>query len=267
MKLGRSVVWSMAAPMALALLTSGCATKKYVRQQVAPVSQQLAKHEKQDNEKIAAIWAKQQSDISEVNERIATTDQKVAQLDAATQQAQGTASRAMEATETNSTAITALGADVANSLNYQLVEKADVMFAFNKAMLTPQAMLALDQVASKAKALPRSVIELTGFTDRIGTVNYNLELSRRRAWAVQRYLVGKGVPVRSIHIVGMGKENPPPGLEADLSAMSPNPSKAQLRQLERRVRISIFGAAEITGGAASRSQQLDPPEQPDQPQQ
>jgi OmpA-OmpF porin, OOP family len=262
MKLGHSLIWSIAAPITLVLLTSGCASKKYVRNQVGQVNQKVATAQKQTNEKIAAMWNKEESDISQVNERISTTDQKVAQLDAATQEAQGTASRAMEGTETNTTAITNLGTDVTNSLNYQLVEKTDVMFAFNKATLTPQAMLALDQVASKSKALPRSVIELTGFTDTIGTANYNLELSRKRAWAVQRYLVNKGVPVRSIHIVGMGKENPPPGLEADLGAISPNPSKAQLRQLERRVRISIYGAGEI--GAASRSERLDPSDQPQQ---
>ena len=255
MKLGHSVIWSVAAPIALVLATSGCASKKYVRNQVGQVNQKVATAQKQTNEKIAAMWNKEESDISQVNERISTTDQKVAQLDAATQQAQGAASRAMETTETNSTAITNLGTDVANSLNYQLVEKADVMFAFNKATLTPQARIALDQVASKMEALPRSVVELTGFTDTIGTVNYNLELSRRRAWAVQRYLVSKGAPLRSIHIVGMGKEPPPPGLEADLSAMSPNPSRAQLRQLERRVRIRIFGAGDIGAGGASRSQQ------------
>lgn len=254
MKLRHSLVLSIAVPMTLVLATSGCASKKYVRNQVGQVKQQMANNQKQTNEKIAAVWSKEESDISQVNERISTTDQKVAQVDAAAQEAQGTASRAMEASQANSTAITNLGAGVGNALNYDLAEKTDVMFAFNKATLTPQGKVALDRIAAKALSMPRSIIELVGFTDTIGTVDYNLALSRRRAWAVQRYLVSKGIQTRAIHVVGMGKEQPPPGLEAQLSATRPNPSSAELRQLERRVHIRVLAAGEIEG-SASRSQQ------------
>jgi outer membrane protein OmpA-like peptidoglycan-associated protein len=261
-KSGQSLSCAMAMPIALMLASFGCATKNYVRQQVAPVSQRVAKVEKESNEKIAAVWAKEERDISQVNERISTTDQKLAEVATATQQAQGTASRAMEETEANSnkieansTAVTNLRDGVANALNFQLVEKADVMFGFNKATLTSAAKTALDRVAAKMQSLPRAVVELAGFTDTIGSKNYNLALSRRRAEAVQRYLVMQKVPLRTIHIVGLGEEAPPPGLEADLSAVTPNPSRAQLRQLERRVQIRVFGAGDITQGTASRTQQ------------
>ena len=102
--------------------------------------------------------------------------------------------------------------------------------------------------------MPRAVIELAGFTDRIGSKNYNYALSRRRAEAVQRYLVMAKVPLRSIHIVGLGEEAPPEGLTADLSAVNPNPSKAELNRLARRVQIRVFGAGDITAGTASREQ-------------
>jgi outer membrane protein OmpA-like peptidoglycan-associated protein len=250
-----SLTWLIGAPVALVLAASGCATKSYVRQQVAPVNQKVAAVQKETNDKIATVWAKQKSDISQVNERIDTTDQKVAELASTTQQAQGTASRAMEQSEANSTAIANLGTGVANALNFQLVDKADVMFGFNKATLTPEAMAALDQVAAKMQALPRAVVELTGFTDRIGSRNYNLGLSRKRAETVQRYLVMKKVPLRSIHIVGLGEEAPPPGLEADLSAVNSTPSRAQRDRLARRVQISVYGAGDITQGTASRSEQ------------
>ena len=259
---GKSLVLGVGIPIALALATSGCATKKFVSQQVAPVNHRVSTLEAQTNAKIAAVSSKEESDISQVNERISTTDQKVAQVATAVQQAQGTASRAMEETEANagkiaanSTAITTLGEGVANALNYQLVEKADVTFAFNKATLTPEAKLALDQVAAKAAAQPRAVVELAGFTDTIGSANYNLALSRRRAEAVQRYLVQQKVPLRAIHMIGLGKETPPEGLTAELSTVDPNPSKADLRRLERRVHIRVYGAGDITQGTASRSQQ------------
>ena len=258
---GHKLLWGIAVPITLVLATSGCATKKFVRQQVAPVSQQLATYQTQTNEKIAAVSAKEESDISQVNERISTTDQKLAQVANTAQQAQGTAARAMQEADSNSgkiaensTAITTLGTGVANALNYQLVEKADVTFGFNKSTLTPDAKLALDQVAAKAQAQPRVVVELAGFTDKTGGNSYNLALSRRRAESVQRYLVGQKVPLRSIHIVGLGEEAPPPGLEADLSAINPNPSPAELNRLARRVQIRIYGAGDITQGSAARVQ-------------
>lgn len=255
----KGVMWLIAVPIALALAASGCATKKYVRQQVAPVNQKLAAYQKQTNEKIAATWSKMQSDMSEVNERISSTDQRVSQVAEASQQAQGTASRAMEASDANTTAISAnttaintLSSGVSNALNFKFVESADVTFGFNKSTLTPEAKAALDQVASKMQSLPRSMVELAGFTDRTGSASYNLALSRKRAEAVQRYLVSQKVPLRNIHVVGLGKEAPPPGLEKDLG---PNPTKAELSKMARRVRISIYGAGDITEGEASRSQE------------
>lgn len=258
----KSVMWLIAVPIAVALAAPGCATKKYVRQQIAPVNQKVAyvyQQTKENNEKIAATWSKLETDMSEVNERISSTDQKVSQVAEATQQAQGTASRAMEASDTNATAISAnttaintLSTGVSNALNYKFVESADVTFGFAKSALTPEAKAALDQVASKMQSLPRSMVELAGFTDKTGSAGYNLALSRRRAEAVQRYLVGQKVPLRNIHVVGLGEEAPPSGLEKDLG---PNPTKAERNRMARRVRISIYGAGDITEGEASRSQE------------
>jgi OOP family OmpA-OmpF porin len=246
-------IWAVAAAAALVLATSGCATKKYVQSQVAPVNQKVAHLEKSTNEKISFLNNKEQTDISQVNERIGTTDQKVAQLSDAVNQAQGTASRAMEEADANKAKITAndeaisnLAGGVANSLNYQLVEKADVTFAFNKSTLTPEAKAALDQVAQKMQGLPRAVVELAGFTDRTGSNSYNYALSRRRAEAVQRYLVMQKVPLRNIHIVGLGKEAPPAGLEADLQMVDPHPTAAESNRLARRVHIRVFGAGDVT---------------------
>ena len=261
----KSVLWIAAVPITLVLATSGCATKKYVKNQVAPVNQRVSQLQTHTNEQIAYLSSKETKDISQVNERIATTDQKVSQLATATQEAQGTASRAMEQGQANQTAIATLTSGVANALNYQLVEKADVTFAFNKSTLTPEAKAALDQVAAKAQAQPRAIIELAGFTDKIGSKSYNLALSRRRAEAVQRYLIGQKVPLRSIHIVGLGEEAPPEGLTADLKMVAPNPSRAELRRLERRVAVRVYGAGDITQGTASRSEELAPDTAPSDP--
>ncbi len=257
-KLKQSLIAMAAVSLTVVLLTSGCATKNYVRSQVNPVNQKLGQFEKKTNDQISYINAKQQRDMSAVNERLDTTDQKLAEVANTAQQAQGTASRAMEESDSNSskiaatsTAVDKLGAGVANALNFQPLENADVFFGFDKATLTPQAKVALDQIAQKALAQPRAVVELHGFTDRIGSSQHNLELSQRRVWAVQRYLVQQKVPIRNIHVIGMGMEAPPPGLEAEVLAMNPHATRREIDRAARRVRIEVFGAGNITSSPSS----------------
>lgn len=259
---GKTLLWTTAIPIILVLANTGCATKKYANQQAGKVNQRVSQVEKKSNEQIAYLNNKLDTDISQTNERVSTVDLKVNQVATSAQQANSTASQALDQTEANkamisqnSTEITTLASGVANAMNYQLVEKGNITFAFNKSELTPASKLALDQIAQKAQALPRAVVELTGFTDKIGSQSYNLALSRRRAESVQRYLVRQKVPVRSIHIVGLGEEPPPPDLEADLQAINPNADKQELNRLARRVVIRVYGAGDITAGTASRAEQ------------
>ena len=51
-------------------------------------------------------------------------------------------------------------------------------------------------------------VTITGYTDRIRSDAYNLELSQRRADAVKAYLVGKGVAASRLIASGKGKANP-----------------------------------------------------------
>src|SRR6478672_5106773 len=185
-KLRQGVIWTVAVPLIM-LATSGCATKKYVSRQVKPVNTRVSQLEKSTNDKISYLNNKHDSDISQVNEKIATTDQRVSQVSEAIQQAQGTASRAMEEVQSegskiaaNSSSIESLGSGVANALNYQPVEKADVTFATNRTTLTPEAKVALDMIAAKVQSLPRAIVEVVGFADRSGSSTYNLALSRQR---------------------------------------------------------------------------------------
>ena len=266
---GRHVLWMTALPVVLALAASGCATKKYVKNQVAPVNAKVDQLRTQTNDQISYLNNKQQSDVAQLtaqmNEQAAATDQKIGAVTTAAEEAQGSASRAMDAATADSTkideanaSVNALGAGVAGSLNYQVVETADVTFDTNKDTLTPEAKMALDQIAAKVQSLPRAEIELAGFTDKSGSKEYNFVLSRRRAEAVQRYLVLQKVPLRSIKIIGMGAEAPPPGLEADLRMVVASPTTAQTARLARRVHIRVFGAVDVTSGTASREAQPAP---------
>jgi outer membrane protein OmpA-like peptidoglycan-associated protein len=96
-------------------------------------------------------------------------------------------------------------------------------------------------------------VELQGFTDKTGDKDYNLALSRRRAEAVARYLVSQNVPLRGIHVIGLGAEDPPPSLTADLQAVDPNATPQDVRRLARRVYIRVYAPATSIAGEAARS--------------
>ena len=101
--------------------------------------------------------------------------------------------------------------------------------------------------------MPRAVFEVTGFTDDTGPTSYNLTLSRRRADAVARYLVSKDVPLKSISVIGMGKEQTPQMLAAEFEAFNPNASKREIRGLARRVRIRLLSPGQPSSTASTES--------------
>ena len=84
------------------------------------------------------------------------------------------------------------------------------LFEFNKAVLTPEARGKLDsEVIAKLKDLKsiRYVI-VNGHADRLGSPQYNQQLSEKRAEAVRAYLVSKGVDASGIETLGFGKTLP-----------------------------------------------------------
>lgn len=82
------------------------------------------------------------------------------------------------------------------------------LFAFNSAELQmPQPKL--DEIAT-ALNRNREVtnVAITGYADRIGSNQYNLKLSERRAVSVKNYLVNKGVDSSRLKTEGRGEANP-----------------------------------------------------------
>lgn len=86
-------------------------------------------------------------------------------------------------------------------------EKAQ--FDFDKAVLRAEDKQRLDAAVAELKTLPEdATIQVTGYTDSVGTEEYNRELSMRRAQAAQEYLVSNGVDQKRIVLSGMGESNP-----------------------------------------------------------
>ena len=74
-------------------------------------------------------------------------------------------------------------------------ETKSVFFAFGKSTLTADGKKALDTLAADiiAKGKAVSNVRVAGYADRIGSATANEKLSKKRADAVRKYLVSKGV--------------------------------------------------------------------------
>jgi len=105
----------------------------------------------------------------------------------------------------------------------------NIEFEFASERLTRSSYPTLNQIAITLIANPTSVkISVAGYTDYIGSNEYNLKLSVRRANSVRKYLLRKHVPAASITITGYGEENP----------IAPNETP-EGRQKNRRVEFQI----------------------------
>jgi outer membrane protein OmpA-like peptidoglycan-associated protein len=104
------------------------------------------------------------------------------------------------------------------------------LFDFNKYTLKPGAREKLAKVSGILLAYPGLKIQVEGYTDAIGTDDYNQKLSESRAGGVRDYLTGQGVPTDTVSAVGYGKQNP----------VASNDTAAG-RQQNRRVELVVSG--------------------------
>lgn len=84
----------------------------------------------------------------------------------------------------------------------------NILFAFNSAQLQPVGNTIVSRIANYLNSYPNRYILIEGFTDNIGSEQYNLKLSRQRAESVQESLIMHGVSPRRISIVGLGEAYP-----------------------------------------------------------
>jgi outer membrane protein OmpA-like peptidoglycan-associated protein len=84
-----------------------------------------------------------------------------------------------------------------------------VYFEYNKAIIKPVSYPILDAVAATLQGNPSiQLIEVQGHTDERGDDAYNLDLSDRRAHAVEKYLADKGVDAKRLSAQGYGETQP-----------------------------------------------------------
>lgn len=109
------------------------------------------------------------------------------------------------------------------SVAQDLQETILISFPFDSDDLIPDSHLALDRAATMLRDNIASVASITGFTDNQGDTQYNLVLSRKRANAVEQYLVGAGIARDRLRVEGRGALTDPVDAQdaVDEGAMEP----------------------------------------------
>jgi outer membrane protein OmpA-like peptidoglycan-associated protein len=165
----------VAGAMVLGVMSlGGCATKKYVDEQVGTVNTQ----------------------VTQVSTRVNDHDARLAGLDQTTKEALQRADAAGKLAE--------------GKFVYSMVLSDDSMkFPVSKAKLSPEAQARLDAFAEKLKTDNRNVyVEVQGHTDATGSKEANLRLGAERAEAVRRYLNQHGVPLNRMSTISYGADAP-----------------------------------------------------------
>jgi outer membrane protein OmpA-like peptidoglycan-associated protein len=123
-----------------------------------------------------------------------------------------------------------------------IVSMPDVLFDFNKFTLKPEARERLARISGIVLAYPDLKLEIDGYTDSVGSDEYNQTLSDKRAGTVRDYLTSSGVSAGNVAAHGMGKADP----------VADNGTAAG-RQLNRRVEMIVSGdvIGDLSGSGAA----------------
>lgn len=228
----------------LSVLSVGCATKKHVREAIAPVQNQANQTQAQvTNLQKQTEDNKKQTDqaIGDLDRQVATADEKAtdagkkaAEAAAAAAKANAAATDAAQKADAANTLAqqtgTKLDTTIQNLDNYKLMSTEPVYFGFGKSVLAKDEQAKLDDAAQKLGGMKGYIIEVEGFADRTGNLVYNRELSRKRADAVVHYLaVEHNIPLRSIRELGVGSDFP-----------DANNKTREARKENRRVDVKIY---------------------------
>ncbi len=171
---------------AAALIAAGCASKGYVREEVES-------SEARTGAQIEAVEGQVEANQTRLAE------QQV-QLDSLSQTSREALERALAA-----------GKLAEGKFLYETVLSDDrVRFGFDSSELTDEARVLLDDLAADLRQRNKNVyIEIQGHTDATGSDDYNLNLGRERAEAVQRYLnLRHAVALHRMSVVSYGESAP-----------------------------------------------------------
>ena len=177
----KSCALIVGAVMVGAVGMSGCATKSFVREQVAGVDQKV---DAQGNR------------IDAQGNRLDQDDQQLAGLDRTSREALERAQAAGKLAE--------------GKFLYQMVLSDDsVKFPTDGSQLSPEAQTRLADFVQKLKADNKNVyVEIQGHTDSTGAKAFNMHLGEERSEAVRLYMNEQGVPLNRMATISYGATVP-----------------------------------------------------------
>ena len=88
------------------------------------------------------------------------------------------------------------------------IELPNIFYDFDRWELRPESMAALDRLVEVLNENPTIVIELGSHTDTRGTLDYNYDLSQKRAQSVVNYLIERGIPAERLRARGYAQSQP-----------------------------------------------------------
>jgi OOP family OmpA-OmpF porin len=236
-----------------ATMFSGCATKKYMLNTTQPISGKLDQVGDQANKnsaaidqnrkEIKAVEERADAGISAARERAMTADNKAAEAMKGAAEAAKAAEEARASAARNAAGLQSVRDAVSKIDDYKPVAGTTIQFAFGQDTLSADAKNDLDNLVAGAMKLRRFTVVVEGFTDHIGSLDYNNALSRRRASAVVSYLVTHhNIPVYRISMVGLGSQK----------QVEEGKTRAA-RTKSRRVEVKIFSADPTSATASPRA--------------
>ncbi|MCA8429204.1 OmpA family protein [Burkholderia seminalis] len=110
----------------------------------------------------------------------------------------------------------------------QVLLQGDANFAFDSAVLTPEARSQLDRFVQINGGIEFRRVAITGFTDSTGSKTHNLALSASRARNVMNYLSSNGLKAQSFVSEGLGAADP-------VASNATAEGRAQNRRVEIRI--------------------------------
>ncbi len=232
----------------------------------AALAQQQAAQAEAERERLAADEAAREKAEADAARAAALAQQQQSEQQAQAAQAQAAAARAAalaqeqaaeaEAAQARQAAAeaekekAALRAQLLEQLNTILqtrdtargliVNMSDVLFDTASYTLKPAAREKLAKISGVVLAHPGLNLKIEGYTDSVGSDEYNQELSENRANAVREFLIEQGVAASGVTAQGFGKTQP----------VASNDT-AEGRQKNRRVEIVVDGELIDAGPAAS----------------
>lgn len=183
----------------LALLTLGCASKKYV-------GNEIEASETRTHKQISDVKQMVEETQTKIRDIAKELDLKIDGLESDTKALEGTTKKLNEKTEAQGKEISRMG-HISFS---KTLSDAEATFKSDSADLSDSAKAELDKFGELIKRQNKMVhIEIQGHTDNRGSESYNLLLGEKRAEAVKDYLYAHhDVPLHLMNTISLGSAQP-----------------------------------------------------------